>query len=75
MDALQEVKSSEQYSETMALKNKSEETKASLGSRKLDIEEQRLEVSRQDSENNLKIARENLTKSEINNGKRNTSSK
>lgn len=75
MDALQEVKSSEQYSQVMALKNKSEETKASLGSRKLDIEEQRLEVSRQDSENNLKIARENLTKSEINNGKRNTSSK
>lgn len=75
MDALQEVKSSEQYSEVMALKNKSEETKASLGGRKLDIEEQRLEVNRQDSENNLKIARENLTKSEINKGKRNTSSK
>jgi hypothetical protein len=75
MDVLQEVKSSEQYSETMSLKRTSEENKSNLGNRKLDIEQQKLEVARQDSENKLKIARENKTKSEIEHEKRNTGSK
>jgi len=71
MDVLQQVKSSEEYQDTMSLKREAENNKTSVANRKLDLEQQKIEVARQDSENRLKIARENQTKSEIESKKKN----
>jgi hypothetical protein len=75
MDVLDQVKASEEYQDTMSFKRESESNKASIANRKLDLEQEKVNVARQESENKLKIARENQTKSEIDAQKRNTGSK
>ena len=75
MDVLDQVKASEEYQDTMNFKRESESNKATIANRKLDLEQEKVNVARQDSENKLMIAKENQTKSEIDAKKRNTKSK
>jgi hypothetical protein len=75
MDVLDQVKASEEYQDTMNFKRESESNKATIANRKLDLEQEKVNVARQDSENKLMIAKENQTKSEIDAQKRNTKSK
>jgi len=65
LDALDKLKSSEEYQSTMQLKSTESNNKNQIENKKLDIEKQKLDVMREDSNNKLKIARENQTASEI----------
>jgi hypothetical protein len=64
-DVLQDLKGEEQYQETMNYEKTKENNKVSLGERKLDIEQQKVDVAKQDSINKVRIAKENKTGSEI----------
>lgn len=64
-DVLDEVKSSEQYSDTMNFKREAEGNKMAISNKKLDLEQQKIQVAKEASDNQLKIARENQSKSEI----------
>jgi hypothetical protein len=65
-DAMDEIKASTEYQQTMDLKRTSETNKSDIANRKLDLENKKLEIEREKSQNQLKIARENQTKAEIN---------
>jgi hypothetical protein len=65
-DTLDNLKQTEQYQETMNFEKEKEGTKKNLAERKLDIEQQKVDVAREDSQNKVRIAKENKTASEIN---------
>jgi hypothetical protein len=65
-DVLGELKSDQAYQETMGFNREKEANKKSLGEKKLDIEQQKVDVMRKDSDNKVAVARENTTASEIN---------
>lgn len=64
-DTLDNLKQTEQYQETMNFEREKEGTKKNLAERKLDIEQQKVDVAREDSQNKVRIAKENKTASEI----------
>jgi hypothetical protein len=65
-DVLKQLHSTQEYQDTMNLKKTQEDNKMSIGNRKLDIEQQKVDVARETSQNQLKVAKENQTKAEIN---------
>ena len=65
MDALEELKSSEEYQATMNLQRSADANKTQIANKKLDIEREKLDIMRNDSNIKLKVARENQTASEI----------
>jgi hypothetical protein len=65
IDALEELKSSEEYQTTMNIQRSADANKTQIANKKLDIEREKLDIMRNDSNNKLKIARENQTASEI----------
>jgi len=64
-DTLETLKDSEEYQDTMNFNREKEGSKKEISSRKLDIEEKKLDLMREQSANNIRIARENTTASEI----------
>lgn len=68
-DVLDKLHSTEEYRESMNLKQTQEDNKMSIANRKLDIEERKVDAQEKASDNQLKVARENQTKAEINNRK------
>ena len=64
-DVLQDLKKDQRYQETMSFDREKEGNKGKIHERKLDIEQQKIDVAREDSQNKLRIAQENTTKSEI----------
>lgn len=65
VDAMQELKSSEEYQATMNVQRSADANKTQIANKKLDIEREKLDVMRNDSNIKLKVARENQTASEI----------
>ena len=65
-DTLDNLKQTEQYQQTMDFEREKEGNKKNLAERKLDIEQQKVDVAREDSRNKVRIAKENKTASEIN---------
>jgi hypothetical protein len=65
LDALEELKSSEEYQATMNVQRAADANKTQIANKKLDIEKEKLQVMKEDSMNKLKIAKENQTASEI----------
>ena len=65
LDALEELKSSEEYQATMNVQRAADANKTQIANKKLDIEREKLQVMKEDSMNKLKIAKENQTASEI----------
>jgi len=65
IDAMESIRSRDEYSETMTFKKEQESNKMDLSKRKLDLEERKIEQAREKSDTDLKIARENQTKAEI----------
>jgi hypothetical protein len=72
-DVLNQLHSREEYQDTMNFKNTQESNKLSVANKKLDIENKKLDIQRENSNNQLKVAKENQTKAEIN-AKRNKKS-
>jgi hypothetical protein len=72
-DVLDKLHSTQEYQDTMNLKQTQESNKMNIADKKLAIENRKLDVIRENSQNQLKIARENQTKAEID-AKRNKSS-
>ena len=64
-DVLEKLHSTQEYQDTMNLKRTQEGNKMTVANRKLDIEQQKIDVAREASQNQLKVARENQTKAEI----------
>lgn len=64
-DVLGELKADQAYQETMGFDREKEANKKSLGEKKLDIEQQKVDVMRKDSDNKVAVARENTSASEI----------
>lgn len=64
-DVLEQLHSTQEYQDTMSFKRDQENNKTQLGTRKLDLEEKKINTMKEISDNNLKVARENQTKSEI----------
>jgi hypothetical protein len=64
-DVLKDIETSERHAETMGFNREKEDTNKRQGDRKLDIEQQKVDVAKQDSNNRLAVARENTTASEI----------
>jgi hypothetical protein len=64
-DVLNNLKNDEQYKETMNFDREKEGTKGKLAERKLDIEQQKVDIAREDTNNKVAIARENTSASEI----------
>jgi hypothetical protein len=65
-DVLKDLKEDTRYQETMNFNREKEGSKNEVAQRKLDIEEKKVDLAREDSNNKLAIARENTTASEIN---------
>jgi hypothetical protein len=65
-DVLKDIEKTSAHEETMSFNKEKETNNNKLGERKLDIEQQKVDVAKQDSENKVTIARENTSKSEIN---------
>lgn len=65
-DVLQDIEKSEAHRETMSFNREKEGNNKAANNRKLDIEQQKVDIARKDSENKLAIARENTSASEIN---------
>lgn len=74
-DVLDQLHSTQEYQDTMNFKRSQEDNKIMLGNRKLDLEEKKITTMKEISDNNLKVARENQTKAEIDAGKKNNSDK
>ncbi len=64
-DTLENLKKSEEYQETMSFNKSKETNKSKVADKKLDIEQQKVDIAREDSANKLRVARENTTASEI----------
>ena len=75
VDVLNDLKQSEQYQESLNFDKTKEDNKATIANRKLDIEDKKVDIAKEMSDNQLRIARENQTKSEIDAKKKNNSKK
>jgi len=64
-DVLKDIEKSEEYQQTMGFNREKEGNNKKFNERKLDIEQQKVDVAKQDADNKLTIARENTTASEI----------
>ena len=65
VDVLSDLKNDERYQETMNFDREKEGNKGKMNDRKLDIEQQKVNVARQATTDKVAIARENTTASEI----------
>jgi hypothetical protein len=65
-DVLKDIEKTSAHEDTMNFNRDKEANTTKLGERRLDIEQQKVDVAKQDSENKVTIARENTSKSEIN---------
>lgn len=61
-DQMKEIRESEQYKEQVGLEREKESNRVQQHSDKMDLEREKLEIAREDSQNKLKIARENKNK-------------
>lgn len=64
-DVLQDIEKSEQHDDAMNFNREKESNSKAFNQRKLDIEQQKVDVARQDSNNKVAVARENTSASEI----------
>jgi len=64
-DAMETIKESEEYQQTAELKATEINNKQQVATQKLDIEKEKVNAMREKSQNDLRIARENQTASEI----------
>lgn len=64
-DVLDNLKASDEYQQTLSFDKAKEENKVNLTKRKLDIEEKKVDVAKEMANNQLRVARENTSKSEI----------
>ena len=74
-DSLDDLKQTEQYQESLNFDKTKEDNRTNLASRKLDIEEKKINMSKEVSDNQLRVARENRTKPEIDAKKNKTTKK
>lgn len=65
VDSMEDIKQTEQYQSSLNFDEKKEGNKMSIANRKLDLEEKKLDISKELGDNALKVARENTSKSEI----------
>jgi len=66
LDALNYIKGTEEYSDTMGFEREKENNKVRLNQDKQQLTREKLQVAREKSQNDLKIARENKTNMELN---------
>jgi len=64
-DVLDNLKQTEQYQASLSFDKTKEDNKNGIANRKLDIEDRRLDIQKEVSDNQLRIAKENQTKSEL----------
>lgn len=65
-DVLKDIERKEEHDETMGFNREKENNNKATNERRLDIEQQKVDVAQQDSNNKIAIARENTSASEIN---------
>jgi hypothetical protein len=64
-DTLEDLRATDEYQQTMSFKQGQENNKMNIAQKKLDLENKKIDVMREASQNQLKVARENQTKAEI----------
>jgi hypothetical protein len=64
-DVLKDIEKKEQHDESMGFNREKEDNNKAINTRKLDIEQEKVDVARESVNNQMAIARENTTASEI----------
>ena len=64
-DVLKDIEKKEQHDESMGFNREKEDNNKAMNTRKLDIEQEKVDVARESVNNQIAVARENTTASEI----------